>query len=222
MTNDASLCYVVGAMPLDPGFILTPVPGDLVIAADKGYETLSRLGVHPGLVVGDFDSLGSVPDHPQVLRLPRIKDETDTGFALRQGLKRGYRRFVLLAVWRASGPHGMPIFSCSPGSPPKGPRAILLGEGEAAAVVTEGTLSFPASMEGFVSVFCAGGTARGVTLEGLKYPLDHAELTSDFPLGVSNEFVGLPARISVEEGSLLVAWEDRGTLDDLLPTLWSD
>ena len=96
MTNDTSLCYVVGAMPLDPGFILTPVPGDLVIAADKGYETLSRLGVHPGLVVGDFDSLGSVPDHPQVLRLPRIKDETDTGFALRQGLKRGYRRFVLL------------------------------------------------------------------------------------------------------------------------------
>ena len=62
MTNDTSLCYVVGAMPLDPGFILTPVPGDLVIAADKGYETLSRLGVHPGLVVGDFDSLGSVPD----------------------------------------------------------------------------------------------------------------------------------------------------------------
>ena len=56
MINDASLCYVVGAMPLDPGFILTPVPGDLVIAADKGYETLSRLGVHPGLVVGDFDS----------------------------------------------------------------------------------------------------------------------------------------------------------------------
>ena len=49
MTNDASLCYVVGAMPLDPGFILTPVPGDLVIAADKGYETLSRLGVTPAL-----------------------------------------------------------------------------------------------------------------------------------------------------------------------------
>lgn len=222
MTNDASLCYVVGAMPLDPGFILTPVPGDLVIAADKGYETLSRLGVHPGLVVGDFDSLGSVPDHPQVLRLPRIKDETDTGFALRQGLKRGYRRLCCWAVWAGVWTTRWPIFSCSPGSPPKGPQGVLLGEGEAAAVVTEGTLSFPASMEGFVSVFCAGGTARGVTLEGLKYPLDHAELTSDFPLGVSNEFVGLPARISVEEGSLLVAWEDRGTLDDLLPTLWSD
>ena len=48
MTNDTSLCYVVGAMPLDPGFILTPVPGDLVIAADKGYETLSRSSASPG------------------------------------------------------------------------------------------------------------------------------------------------------------------------------
>ena len=222
MTNDTSLCYVVGAMPLDPGFILTPVPGDLVIAADKGYETLSRLGVHPGLVVGDFDSLGSVPDHPQVLRLPRIKDETDTGFALRQGLKRGYRRFVLLGCLGGRLDHTVANLQLLSWLSAQGAQGVLLGEGEAAAVVTEGTLSFPASMEGFVSVFCAGGTARGVTLEGLKYPLDHAELTSDFPLGVSNEFVGLPARISVQEGSLLVAWEDRGTLDDLLPTLWSD
>ena len=222
MTNDASLCYVVGAMPLDPGFILTPVPGDLVIAADKGYETLSRLGVHPGLVVGDFDSLGSVPDHPQVLRLPRVKDETDTGFALRQGLKRGYRRFVLLGCLGGRLDHTVANLQLLSWLSAQGAQGVLLGEGEAAAVVTEGTLSFPASMEGFVSVFCAGGTARGVTQEGLKYPLDPAELTSDFPLGVSNEFVGLPARISVEEGSLLVAWEDRGTLDDLLPTLWSD
>ena len=203
MTNDASLCYVVGAMPLDPGFILTPVPGDLVIAADKGYETLSRLGVHPGLVVGDFDSLGSVPDHPQVLRLPRVKDETDTGFALRQGLKRGYRRFVLLGCLGGRLDHTVANLQLLSWLSAQGAQGVLLGEGEAAAVGTE-------------------GTARGVTLEGLKYPLDHAELTSDFPLGVSNEFVGLPARISVEEGSLLVAWEDRGTLDDLLPTLWSD
>ena len=200
MTNDTSLCYVVGAMPLDPGFILTPVPGDLVIAADKGYETLSRLGVHPGLVVGDFD----------------------TGFALRQGLKRGYRRFVLLGCLGGRLDHTVANLQLLSWLSAQGAQGVLLGEGEAAAVVTEGTLSFPASMEGFVSVFCAGRTARGVTLEGLKYPLDHAELTSDFPLGVSNEFVGLPARISVEEGSLLVAWEDRGTLDDLLPTLWSD
>ena len=139
MTNDASLCYVVGAMPLDPGFILTPVPGDLVIAADKGYETLSRLGVHPGLVVGDFDSLGSVPDHPQVLRLPRVKDETDTGFALRQGLKRGYRRFVLLGCLGGRLDHTVANLQLLSWLSAQGAQGVLLGEGEAAAVVTEGT-----------------------------------------------------------------------------------
>lgn len=222
MTNRASLCYVVGAMPLDPGFLLTPAPGDLVIAADKGYETLSRMGVRPGLVVGDFDSLGSAPDHPQVLRLPRIKDETDTGFALRQGLERGYRRFVLLGCLGGRLGHTVANLQLLSWLSVQGARGVLLGGGEAAAVVAGGQLSFPASMEGFVSVFCVGGTARGVTLEGLKYPLDHAGLTSDFPLGVSNEFVGLPARVSVEEGTLLVVWEDRGTLDGLLSALWDD
>ena len=132
MTNDASLCYVVGAMPLDPGFILTPVPGDLVIAADKGYETLSRLGVHPGLVVGDFDSLGSVPDHPQVLRLPRVKDETDTGFALRQGLKRGYRRFVLLGCLGGRLDHTVANLQLLSWLSAQGAQGVLLGEGEAA------------------------------------------------------------------------------------------
>ncbi len=92
----------------------------------------------------------------------------------------------------------------------QGAQGVLLGEGEAAAVVTEGTLSFPASM-GASSPCSAPAVLPGASpWRGLKYPLDHAELTSDFPLGVSNEFVGLPARISVEEGSLLVAWEDRG------------
>ena len=66
----------------------------------------------------------------------------------------------------------------------KGP-GVCWGEGEAAAVVTEGTLSFPASMEASSPCSAPAVLARGVTLEGLKYPLDHAELTSDFPLGVS-------------------------------------
>ena len=45
-------------------------------------------------------------------------------------------------------------------------------------------------------------------LEGLYYPLSNAVLTSGFPLGVSNQFTGRPARISVERGTLLVMWEE--------------
>lgn len=56
-----------------------------------------------------------------------------------------------------------------------------------------------------VSVFCHGDRAEGVTLTGLSYPLDGADLTGDFPLGVSNRRLeGQPATVSVRRGTLLI------------------
>jgi thiamine pyrophosphokinase len=55
-------------------------------------------------------------------------------------------------------------------------------------------------------VFSAGERAEGVTLKGLKYPLEDATLTCDYPLGVSNEFAGGPAEVTVRDGTLLIAW----------------
>ena len=65
----------------------------------------------------------------------------------------------------------------------------------------------PAVPKGILSVFAQGGDARGVTLEGLYYPLRDGTLTPAFPLGVSNAFTGAPVRVAVREGSLLVLWE---------------
>ena len=89
-------CYIVGAGDFTPrGF--TPVPGDLVLAADGGYRALYSLGYTPDLLLGDFDSLGDLPLPPDlpVLRFPARKDDTDTGLALRHGLDRGFRDFAL-------------------------------------------------------------------------------------------------------------------------------
>ena len=38
----------------------------------------------------------------------------------------------------------------------------------------------------------------------MQYPLHHAVLTAEFPLGVSNHFVGRPITVSVRDGSLLI------------------
>ena len=96
MANQDRICYVVGAMSLSLSLRPSPAPGDYVIAADRGYDSLMAYGVTPDLVVGDFDSLGYMPQHPNVTRLPAEKDDTDMVFALRRGLDMGYRRFVLL------------------------------------------------------------------------------------------------------------------------------
>ena len=64
-------------------------------------------------------------------------------------------------------------------------------------VIQNETLRFREEMEGFVSVFAMGEVAEHVTIAGMKYLLDDATISNDFPIGISNEFIG-------EEGSITV------------------
>ena len=74
-------CYIVAAAELAEER-LRPEEGDLVIAADAGLRHLARLGIQPDLALGDFDSLGYVPEAPSVEVCPVRKDDTDTMAAL--------------------------------------------------------------------------------------------------------------------------------------------
>ena len=202
-------CTVVGAMEPGP-MVLAP---GLVIAADGGLAHLKAQGAAPDLTVGDFDSLGYVPDG-NVIRHPPEKDDTDTMLALRLGLERGYDTFVLYGCLGGRMDHAYANFQALVYLAENGARGYLLGPGgEAVTVIQDGALWFPSSCRGIVSVFCPGGTAEGVYERGLKYALEDAVLTSGHPLGVSNEFTGQPARVVVRRGELLEMWtEDAGPL----------
>ena len=45
-------------------------------------------------------------------------------------------------------------------------------------------------------------------------------MEGSFPIGVSNEFLGVPATVSVREGSLLLVWEEKGDFYTQLSQLW--
>ena len=199
------ICYVIGAGELYPAG-LEPKVGDWVIAADGGYRALRALGLRADLVVGDFDSLEERPDHPNVMTLPREKDDTDMAVALEMGVKRGYRTFRLYGGTGGRIDHTLANLQCLTWLSRRGCRGELYGENWTAAAVTDGALTFDASHRGYVSVFCQGDRAEGVTLRGLKYPLDSAALTPDVTLGVSNEFTGAESSIAVRTGTLLVVW----------------
>ena len=217
-----NICYIVGAMSLTPALRPYPTQGDYVIAADRGFDSLMAYGVKPDLAVGDFDSLGHRPSHPNVIQLPAEKDDTDMVFALRKGMELGYRRFILLGGVGGRLEHTLGNLQLLDWLAGQGAQGFLAGEKTAATCIRGGrAVAFPAGMEGYLSVLCSSGTAEGVDLTGLKYPLKGHTLTSDFPLGVSNQFLGGEARVSVEKGSLLLLWEDRGDFYSKLPRLWA-
>lgn len=221
MIHATGICYIVGAMSLTPTLRPYPTAEDYVIAADRGYDSLMAYGVVPDLAVGDFDSLGYQPDHPNVIQLPVEKDDTDMVFALRKGLELGYRRFLLLGGVGGRLEHTLANLQLLDWLTGQGGQGFLAGEKTVATAIRgPASLTFPAAMSGYLSAFCNSGTAEGVTLENLKFPLEHSTLTSSFPLGVSNQFLGQSARVSVEKGSLLLIWEDKGDFYSLLPQLW--
>ena len=184
---------------------------DIVIAADGGLTHTQALGITPDVILGDFDSLGYTPEGANVF--PVEKDDTDAMLAVRRGLALGYRDFLLYGS--LDGPrldHTVANFQTLQFLADNGARGVLVGNTTMAAVVKDGSLSFPAEAAGTISVFCHGKDAQGVTLEGLYYPLEKGTLTAGFPLGASNHFTGAPARVTVEDGSLLLIWERRAGL----------
>lgn len=214
-----AVCFIIGAGAVDPALRLMPHPGDLLIAADGGLSCVERMGLTPHLVVGDFDSLGKYPDLPNTIVLPREKDITDTHAAISLGLERGYRRFALYGGTGGRLAHTLANLQLLDGLARQGCRGFLIGDGTVATAVHNGALDLPAGMQGYLSVFCSSGTADGVSLTGLKYELSNAQLTGNFPLGVSNEFVGTNAHVQVENGTLLVLWQDCSGQDALLRSL---
>ena len=182
--------------------------GDHIIAADGGLVHLTRLGLEPHSVLGDFDSLGYIPTGAAVF--PVEKDDTDAMLAVRHGLELGYRRFVLYGGLDGTRvDHTVANFQTLQFLADHGAEGFLVGMTQIATVVKDGSLHLPAVEDGIVSVFCNGSEAQGVTIEGLQYGLTDGTLSAGFPLGVSNHFVGKKSKIAVENGSLLVIYDRK-------------
>ena len=186
--------------------LLFPIPeGALVIAADGGLRHTDVLGLAPDVILGDFDSLGYIPADSRVY--PVEKDDTDAMLAVRVGLERGCDAFFFYGAM--DGPrldHTIANFQTLGYLATHGARGTLIGRDYIATVLSAESLEFSGEATGILSLFCLGEAAE-VSIEGLKYGLDHGTLTPDFPLGVSNHFEGKPAKITVHSGLVLALWD---------------
>lgn len=200
---ERNTCWLVGA-GVRTARSPMPRPGDFLIAADGGYAWLQDLGLTPDLVIGDMDSLNTPPTGVEVLRLPREKDDTDMLAAVRVGMEKGCRSFQIYGGTGGRFDHTLANLQLLAWLSQRQCAGVLYGADWTATAVTEGALTLPPAEGDMLSVFAWGGDALGVDLVGLKYPLKDATLTCQMPLGVSNEFTGVPACVSVKTGTLLV------------------
>ena len=205
-------CIVMGAGDLTVGELAVGEE-DFVIAVDGGLSYCEILNIEPDFIIGDFDSVSEgekkaicklqneIPD--RIRQLKPEKDDTDMLSALKYGLEAGYRDFRIYGGTGGRFDHTLANIQC----------LLYLKNHDAVGYLVDGTglivvlqnevVHFNRNLEGFLSLFSLGKQAKGVSIEGMKYPLKDYTMTNDFPIGISNEFIGEEAVISVEDGELV-------------------
>lgn len=180
-------------------------PEDFVICCDAGYLAAKGRGITPDLLIGDFDSYREpLPDSVETLHFPVEKDDTDSMLALREGLRRGYKEFVLLFALGGRLDHTLANLQALAFLEEFGASGLIIGPRDRVQLLKNGTLDIPRRSAYTLSIFAYGGKAIGVTLKGMQYPLNDAVVTETFPIGLGNHIIEPVGRVSVLDGLLLV------------------
>ena len=185
---------------------------DVMIAADSGMNFLHRNNIVPDIIAGDFDSVSSnsletferMPD-VEMLRLNPIKDDTDTEFVIREAIRRGAIEIAVLGATGTRLDHVLGnMHLLGIGLQENVSIQLVDAHNRIRMISGEVELRKEDQFGDFVSLLPIDGCAKGVTLEGFKYPLQDAVIPSFSSLGISNEIVEEVVRIKIKEGVLLM------------------
>lgn len=202
-------CVILAAGPVEEPALLLPLlrEDDWIVAADGGVRLAEKLGVRPDLIVADFDSGSREEAECLGVRLhilPQEKDTTDTQEAAAEAFELGYRSFLLLGCTGGRLDHMMGALCVMQWIARRGGHAVLADEHNRLMLVGPGEWEIAPHPGWKLSLLAYGGPVSGVTLRQVRYPLTEATLTTDNPIGVSNEFEEKPAKIRFRSGFLQI------------------
>ncbi len=177
---------------------------DFFVFCDSGLKHMSNLQVRPNLIVGDFDSYDDPKLDIETITLPTEKDDTDTFYAAKEMLKRGFDEFLLIGVIGARLDHSLANISILLYLTSLNKKASIIDDYSEMEIVSGTPVSIPDKYS-FFSLINISGTANGITIKNAKYNLENATIGCEYQYGVSNEILpGKVAAVSVKDGCLLL------------------
>lgn len=202
---------VTGAAPLPPRAVDAVPTGAIVLAADGALDHALAAGLEPAALVGDLDSVSAdglawAEAHATVERHSPDKNHTDTELALATAADLNPRRLMLISgggdrldhTFAAIGALGASSLTSIPvidGWWGDQRIAVLHGPGRTRIDTAPGTP---------ISLLALHGPCTGVSIDGVRWPLDRADLGPVVGLGVSNEATNDAVGVSVLAGVLTI------------------
>ena len=199
-------CILICASPKsDIEFISRDMPQKaFVICVDGGLAMALNIGIRPDLVVGDFDSYPLYQFSAcETIRLPTHKDDTDTMYAVKTALNRGFDDFYIYGATGGREDHTFANICILKFLADRGCQARISDPYTKITCQNTGMRLYRNQYDYF-SIFPFGCLQSIVSLKGFEYPLERGTLTCSYPLGISNTIVGETGEITVHDGCIVV------------------
>lgn len=200
-------CVLICASPYnDMDFIIQSIPEDaFIVCVDGGHTLAARKHISPQLIIGDFDS-SICPSYPdcEFIVLPTHKDDTDTMYAIKTCLSRGFNDFDIYGATGGREDHTFANLCVLQFLSDKNCTARLLDPNTEIVCQNGGTKTYKRSYYSYFSIFPFGCPKAVLTLKGFEYPLEYGILRCDYPLGISNSILGETAEVTVHEGRVII------------------
>lgn len=187
---------------------------DIIIAADKGEEYLSSIGITPDIFIGDLDSIDSEEynriSNDKKLNInihPIRKDETDMRLSILEAIKHNPDRICILGGMGGRQDHFLGNVYLLAEALECGFDAYLLDKANKISVLRAGSYSFSyAERYGrFFSLLPFGGDACIESMTGFSYNVSSPLYLKPYAtIGISNEIVENIANIIIKEGWVLM------------------
>ncbi len=177
---------------------------DFNIFCDCGLRHQKELGIKANLIVGDFDSYTRPDTAVETMVLPCEKDDTDTVFAVKEGIKRGFSEFLIVGAIGQRFDHTLGNLYILDLLDSADKNGVIVDDYSEMELVSK-TPKYIDDSFSFFSLLNITGEAKGITIKNAKYPLDNAQIKTSYQYGISNEVLkGVVAEVSVKYGKLLL------------------
>lgn len=201
-----SRCVIVGNARINNYALIKKYikEDDFFVYCDGGLKHINKIGREPNLIIGDFDSHEKPDTDTEIIELPCEKDDTDTCYAMKECIDRGFDEFIFVGVIGERFDHTYGNISLLLKLDELNLKGKILDDySEMSIVPRKGT-----TVKGYISYFSLltlSEVSKGITITGAKYNLDEAEISNTYQFGISNELIdGQDAKVFCKEGKLLL------------------
>ena len=181
---------------------------DIIIAVDKGLESLDTISKVPDYIVGDFDSIDTEIlkkyKTTKTKKLNPEKDYTDTHSALNLAIELNSTHITIIGAIGTRIDHTIANIHILKEAIDKNIKAKIINERNEIQLINKKIKIIKDDTYKYISIIPLTTEVKGITIKGMKYPLENYTLSIGNSLGVSNEQIEREAEIDIKQGILII------------------